>query len=100
MASRLYLVQLHLRRAVRHLGYALHAAVTKPTPPTPPPELTGATHPSLLCRCEAGPGAPVADHLPACAWAAVMCSTCAGDGLCPCCKGDGVDPKKELVHGR
>ncbi len=89
----------HLRiaaRQVMHAVLALCEAQPAPLPPTQPP--TGPTHPSELCRCEAGPDAPPEQHRLACPWAAVMCRTCAGSGHCPDCHGDGTAPDAGTVQ--
>ena len=53
------------------------------------------THPSCLCQCACGPEAPRAEHDAGCPWAALMCRTCEGHGLCPGCVGDGTEPNHQ-----
>jgi hypothetical protein len=60
------------------------------------------SHPSYLCKCggenpdnEAYRGS----HQPDCQWAAQMCRTCEGDGLCPTCTGCGIRPQGKHPDG-
>lgn len=86
---------MHLRAALRHLGYCLSDLVgwqREPIAVELAPDTDGDLHPATLRRCEVGADAPPERHAEGCLWAAVMCRHCAGLGQCPTCSGDGISP--------
>lgn len=86
---------MHLRAALRHLGYCLSDLVgwqREPIAVELAPDTDGDLHPATLCKCEVGTDAPPERHAEGCLWAAVMCRHCAGLGQCLTCSGDGISP--------
>ncbi len=86
---------MHLRAALRHLGYCLSDLVgwqREPIAVELEPDRPEGQHPVTLCKCECGGDAPPEFHAKGCLWAAVMCRHCAGLGQCPTCCGDGISP--------